>query len=405
LTLDVGGEYRLRFHDEDNMRLTGADDEFLLQRTRLYTDARYDGWLRAYAEFIDATSAYEEIVPRTIDENRADFINLFGEARVWEDGCGGSLSARLGRQELLYGNQRLISPLDWSNTRRTFDGATLLWKSQSWDVDAFWTRPVPFAQHVDNDHNFDNPDQSQQFYGVHATWHEVKDHTWDFYYLHLQEQDAVVTIGSPIATDFDTNTFGGRYQGRCADWLWEFEGAYQFGDFGADDQSAGFYTLGLGYDFKCLPWKPVLWAYYDWASGDSDPADGDRGTFHQLFPLGHKYFGFADLVARQNIEDWNFLLTAKPCDRVSLLAWWHIMHLEEANDALYNAAGAKVRNAAGADFGDDVGQELDFIIQVQLTMHADVLFGYSRFFSGDLIEDTGVGDDADFFYTQFSFKF
>jgi hypothetical protein len=33
---------------------------------------------------------------------------------------------RVGRQELLYGSQRLISTLDWANTRRTFQGENLL---------------------------------------------------------------------------------------------------------------------------------------------------------------------------------------------------------------------------------------------------------------------------------------
>jgi hypothetical protein len=409
-TLDLGGEYRLRFHDEQNLgssRLDGLDNDFLLERTRLYGDVRHNGWLRGYVEFIDATSSFEELPPRTIEENRADFINLFGEAKLYED-CGGSLSARAGRQELLYGSQRLISPLDWGNTRRTFDGAKLFWKSKSWDLDGFWTRPVSFSQHVSNDHNLDNPDQSQQFYGIFATWHEVKDHTWDFYYLGLEEDDLranpALATGAHLGR-FDAHTFGARYQGRCRDWLWEVEGAYQFGEFRDLDQSAGFYTIGGGYEFKCLPWQPVFWVYFDWASGDSDPSDGERGTFNQLFPLVHRYLGYMDLVARQNIEDWNFLLTAKPCEKVTLLAWWHIFHLEESRDALYNAPGAAIRSDPTGDSGSDVGQELDFTVQVQLRMHADVLFGYSHFFAGDFVADTGPGDDADFFFTQFSFKF
>lgn len=49
-----------------------------------------------------------------------------------------------------------------------------------------------------------------------------------------------------------------------------------------------------------------VWAWYDFASGDSDPTDGEIGAFNQLFPLGHKYFGFLDLMARQNIHDLNY---------------------------------------------------------------------------------------------------
>jgi hypothetical protein len=109
------------------------------------------------------------------------------------------------------------------------------------------------------------------------------------------------------------------------------------------------------------------------------------------------------------MQDWNFLLTAKPCEKVSLLAWWHVFHLEEARDSLYNAAGGVIRSDPTGSSGTDVGQELDFIVQVQLTPHADILFGYSHFFAGDYISSAAVdaqtGNDADFFYTQFSVKF
>ena len=41
----------------------------------------------------------------------------------------------------------------------------------------------------------------------------------------------------------------------------------------------------------------------DIASGDDDPTDGDLETFNQLFPLGHAYFGYIDVIGRQNIID------------------------------------------------------------------------------------------------------
>ena len=75
-----------------------------------------------FAEFIDADSHYENAPARPIDVNRSDMLNLFGDVMVY-DGSSGPIWARVGRQELLYGVQRVVSPLDWANTRRTFDGA------------------------------------------------------------------------------------------------------------------------------------------------------------------------------------------------------------------------------------------------------------------------------------------
>jgi hypothetical protein len=46
----------------------------------------------------------------------------------------------VGRQELLYGAQRLISPLDWANTRRTFEGGKLIWQGERVEV---WPKGFP----------------------------------------------------------------------------------------------------------------------------------------------------------------------------------------------------------------------------------------------------------------------
>lgn len=406
--IDAGGEYRLRHHHEVNLRgsnLTGLSDDFLLQRTRAYLDVHHSDWLRFYGELIDATSSGEEFPPRTIEENRFDALNLFGDVLLYEEGDD-KLWFRAGRQEQAYGAERLISPLDWANTRRTFDGLKLFYRSENWNFDGFWLRPVPFGQHVNNDHNFDHPDQSQEFMGIYATYKGIKDHALDVFYIRYAEYDAPGSAANPV--DFDLHTFGGRWLGKQDHWLGEIEGGLQLGEYGRQSQVAGYFTAGLGYEWVDLPWKPTLWAYHDWASGDDKPTDRRHGTFNQLFPLAHKYFGFADLVARQNIRDLNFLLTSQPTEKTKLLVWWHIFHLDDSRDALYNAAGAPIRSDPTGRAGTDVGQELDVTFQILITPRADLLLGYSHFYPGSFVLATnpaGVTGDVDFYYGQFSLKF
>src|SRR5262249_53476348 len=126
--MDVGGQYRMRQHHETNMRsfgVTGVDDDFLLYRTRLFTNLQVGDDLRVYAEYIDAEENYERHPARAIEVNRSDFLNLFVDVGLYENG-NGKLTFRGGRQELLYGSERLVSPLDWANTRRTFEGYKFL---------------------------------------------------------------------------------------------------------------------------------------------------------------------------------------------------------------------------------------------------------------------------------------
>jgi len=411
--MDTGGELRFRDHHEAGFRglgnigsdLTGRGDDFLLRRTRIYNNLRFGETFRFYGEMLDAASDFERYPAWAIEENRWDIQNLFGDLSLWDDGDG-KLLARVGRQEQLYGAERLVSPLDWANVRRTFDGAKFIWQGPKWKVDGFWTRPVPFGQHLGHDHNFDNPDQSQEFMGLYGTNGTVKDQTFDAYFLRLAEYDAPRTLVIPV--NFDVSLFGGRWLGRHEQWLWEFEGAYQFGSYGSGRQSAGFYTLGAGRELSDDKSKPTVWVYYDWASGDRDPTSGTHGTFNQLFPLSHKYFGFMDLVARQNIRDLNCLSTLQLTTKQKLLLWWHLFYLDQARDALYNAGGVPIRLSPDGSAGRYVGQEIDFLWTIQVNPRAEVMFGYSHFFGGSFIERTdppGVTGNADFYYSQWTWRF
>ncbi|MCA9123656.1 MAG: alginate export family protein [Planctomycetaceae bacterium] len=420
LTFDVGGEYRLRYQSEHNLRtkpLNGTSDDFLLHRTRLYLNAELGDRVRFFGEAIDATSNGHDFQPRGIEVNRIDALNLFTDVRLWSDSYG-DVWARGGRQELLYGAERFISPLDWSNTRRTFDGAKGFWKGEKWNIDGWWTRPVPFAQHLPHDRNFDSSNDQQEFAGVYATYKTEPGKAADFYFLRLADYSGTRSSANLTAGDFDYNAFGTRLKGSWQELLWEFEGGYQFGQFGPDDIQAGNFTIGLGHDFEQVCWKPSLWLYYDWASGDADPTDGKVGTANQYFPLGHKYLGWMDIVGRQNIEDLNMLLTLQLADNWKFLAWYHAFWLQQSRDALYDAGGAPIYHDPTGSAGDDIGQELDLLLQWVVTPRFDVWFGYSHFFAGDYFDSAAIqagpaglatngasGNDADFFYIQSTLRY
>jgi hypothetical protein len=392
---DVGGQYRMRGQVERNMRglgLTGVDDEFLLHRTRIYGDFHLSPNIRVFAELLDAQSVYENFAPRTIEVNRADMQNLFVDAKLF-DTSNGELTARIGRQELLYGAQRTVSPLDWANTRRNFEGAMLTWKKENWTMDGFWTNPI----RVDDD-SFDSPDRDQEFMGLYSTRKLSEHQTVDAYFLRYLNRRG--------PNDFEFNTLGMRSQGDRDGLLWEFEGAYQFGEnTDGSDHNAGMTTLGLGRKLADERWQPTLWAYYDWASGGNTPGDGNG--FHHLFPLGHKYYGFMDLYGRRNIEDFNLLLTTQPSKKLKLLAWYHYFTLATKSDSPYSIVMTPF-NGANAPGSVDLGHELDFIADYKIGQRQSLILGYSKFFAGKYYATTpGVpfNGNADFFYTEWSINF
>ena len=396
--LDLGGEYRIRYHNEQDhglTRLAGLDNTFFLSRLRLYANLELGSYLRLYAEGIDAAITGNQLPARGIEEDRSDILNLFFDLR--HTVAGHALTFRAGRQELLFGGQRLISPLNWGNTRRTFDGFRLIDQFGDFNVSAFAVKPRIVFPTASN-----RADESVEFMGIYGTFRGWAKNVVELYGLRLDESNGA-------AANFEFYTVGARVKGRHANFLYEVEGAYQGGEFGALDQSAGMFTAGVGYDLSgMLPWKPAVWAYYDWASGDGNPTDGDRGTFAQHFPLAHAYLGYMDLVGRQNTQSVSLRATVKPIDRLTVQLTGHIFRLDEARDALYNAGGGAIRRDATGASGRDVGREIDLLARVAILPKLELAAGYSHFFAGDFVKATnppGVDGDADFFYAALTLKF
>lgn len=405
-TLDIGGQLRLRYHHEEGMGRSSlstppnrgfldTDNDFLLSRLRLYTNWKANDWFRVYAEGITAdVLSNESYNPRPIDRNSGDFLNLFFDLGVTE-----STTVRVGRQELLYGAQRFVSPLDWANTRRTFEGIKVMHKSDDWAIDGFFTNYVPVSPD-----DFDEADYNQKFYGVYATYTGAKSASYDLFYIGYDNDNAyaaVPPVTSPAAgsADFSVHTFGGRIFGGSGDWLYEMVGALQTGrqsGLGLDHR-AGMCTCGVG---RKLPgsWTPTMWMYYDYASGNDSTTDGTFNRFNQLFPLAHKYLGFIDAAARSNISSPNCLLTMKPSSKLSLLAWYYYLGAADESDVIPGVAVPSAQTLDSTDFGN----ELDLIAKYQLDPRSNILFGYSTLWRGSKIIGT---DNADFFYTQWELNF
>lgn len=410
--LDLGGQYRMRQHSERQMRsvagpvtafggLTGVNDDFLLQRTRLFANlVSPDQIVRIYAEGIDAQESFQSSPARIIEQDPADMLNLFADVKLMELGDG-DVTIRGGRQELLYGSERLISPLDWANTRRTFQGVKTYWSNKNWSFDAFFTRPV-----IVDPNGFDSPDYHQEMSGFWLTNRAIKNQTFDFYYLIYRNASSFQPVKDSITNHYLFDTVGSRWQGSKDAWLWDFEGGVQYGtNTDGTAHAAGFWTTGAGYKWEKAKWKPTLWGYYDWSSGSN--ATGAGNGFNQAFPLVHKYLGFMDLYGRSNIETPNVLLTLQPHKKLQLLTWYYYFFLTNGNDTPYNVNSRSFNNTA-VPGSRDLGHEIDFVATYTINPRQTLLFGYSHFFTGAYYRTTpGVptSNDADFFYTQYQINF
>lgn len=399
--LSSGGQISSRYMNEGNSRLGRVRNTYDLFRVRTYADLWYRDNVRLFAEFIYADSIGYELTPLPIDRTRADILNLFADLKVGEVNEA-PVYLRIGRQELLLGSQRLISTLDWSNTRRRFDGVRLMTSSEKIDFDLFWVQPV-----IQNASKLDSVDHNQNFAGAWLTYRPQKGEFLDFYWLFLDNTNRTTQMGVTINPQ-NSHTFGTRYTGSRNGFLWDAELMGQFLERGQSNGFAGATATGVGYNWADAPMNPTFWLYYDYASGTRNPgANNNYSTFNPLYPFGHYYLGWADLVGRQNIQDLNMHLYLYPTNWITCWLQFHRFWLAERRDALYNAGGNAIRRDATGRAGNDVGSEVDFVVNFHLTKHADFLVGYSRLFGGDFLKNTrgNTGSiNSDLFYLMTSYR-
>jgi hypothetical protein len=395
----TGGEFRYRSNEEHDSRLSGKNNVYDLTRTRIYGDLWFRDIARLYVEGINAQSFNQDLPPAPVDQYNPNFLNLFADLKV------GTFKEqpiyfRAGRQELLYGSQRLISPLDWANTRRTFQGVKMFWQNAKWSADAFCVQPV-----VPSANSFASVNYEQLFTGLWGSYRPQKGEVIDLYYLNLDDVSHIYSGQFGQKGAMNLSTVGSRWYGNKNNWLWDTEAMLQFGSYSNQGILAHSYTMGGGYNFGKLPFNPSLWVYYDNASGDPDPGNNSvHRTFNQLFPFGHYYMGMTDLVGRQNINDIHTEISFFPTKWITCWAQYHVLRLDSPKDALYNSAGVVERVDPTGKSGSDVGEVFTGIINFTLDYHQNVFVQYSHLYAGDYLRKTGAPGSPDLLWLMYNYR-
>ncbi len=431
---DLGGEFRLRFEDHHYQAIQGVpgagdfrettpipDNTYWLFRTRLHVGYSFCDWSSIYVEGQDSYVEGDERIP-TPDQNRFDFRLAYldvGNAKRFP------LTARIGRQELKYGDERLIGPLDWHNITRVFDAVKLRYENEDLWADGFVSHVV-----IPDNHNFDMGNEYDWFSGVYAGSKTLVAKTEaEAYFLarnasvdspNLQATGHLV----PLATPRDIYTVGTRLKSlprAYGDWDYTLEGAYQFGRFKDTamgpslEHEAYAASLTVGYTFRKVPGTLRVSGEYSYASGDDDALDGKHKTFEQLFPTIHKFYGLMDFFAWQNMHSGRVGVSSKPHKQVEVAMDVHSFWLADDRDAFYRLNGTpRLTDGYGrfSEAGKYVGTELDLVVTYAPHPAVQVQIGAGRFFVGDYPSDSfslagvpGGSRDANWTYGQFRLRF
>ena len=395
--LRVRGEFRERMEGFDGLGFDDTrEDLYWLSRFRINASVTPSKTLSFQVQVQDA-----RVGDKTVGPTGSPFRAPFDLRMAFSDigAAAGPVTLRVGRQELAFGDQRLVGHVSWLNAARTFDGARITLRTKAMQVDAFGASVVRILAD-----EFDKSGAGNRFAGAYVTAPKLVPSGSVEPYV-FWRRDVNLRGETGLVADLAQTTMGLRFTGKMPARLdYNIEMALQRGSLGTDDVSAwaGHWQLR-----ETLPvaMGPKLTAEYNYASGDADPTDGVRGTFDQLYPTPHDKYGLADQVGWRNIHHARAGFELTPVKGLPVSTNYHSWWLADTHDGLYSAGGALLARVAGGAANRHVGQELDVQVSRSLFPQLQVAAGYAHIFTGAFLEEATPGASYSHPYVMVTYVF
>lgn len=378
--LRVRGEFRERMEGFTNAGFTrDRNDLYWLSRFRLNATVAPSPLLSFSLQAQDA-----RVGKKTVGSTGVPFKGPFDLRAAYADvGTANTpVAARVGRQELAYGEQRLIGHLSWTNTARTFDAAKVTLRSKRFQVDVFGASIVRIL-----DSEFDQSGNGNRLFGAYGVSTALLPKSTIEPYV-LWKRDANLRTEQDTTGNLEVATVGVRWVGKLPARIdYGTEMAVQSGSLGSDEVKAwaGHWQVRAGAPTR-VPMG--LTGEYNYASGDENPTDGTRGTFDQLYPTGHEKYGLADQVGWRNIHHLRAGVDVTPIRGLLLTANYHSWWLAERRDALYTSSSAVLARVTAGANDRHVGQEIDIQASRPITPQLQLAGGYAYIFPGAFLKQT-----------------
>jgi hypothetical protein len=112
-----------------------------------------------------------------------------------------------------------------------------------------------------------------------------------------------------------------------------------------------------------------------------------------------------DTWSWSNLHNVVIHLSAKPTPKLTAGVDLHAFWLADTDDAWRRANARTQVRPITPGASSFAGVEADVLVNYTVSRSCTLTAGYSHFFAGDYLDETGAGDDADFLYFISSLKF
>ncbi len=378
--LRIGGEARVRYEGftGSGFRQSSSDDH-LLSRLRLDILVRPNAHLSFVVQAQDARvfGTNQSPIP-TSYQDKLDLRKGYIEVGNSESD---PISVRAGRQELNFGEQRMIGYNGWRNTAQSFDAVRLILRRGGVRLDVFASGPVQVQD------RFNRLVPGNNLHGMYGSIERRKHRmTIEPYILwRLSHSWRVESGGFGRLNVFypGVHIFGKR--GDRFDY--DSEIAFEHGHSGTDHVRAWAGHWRAGYRTG----RPHWVAEYNYASGDKNSNDGLQGGFTAPYPSNHDRYGLADQVGWKNIHHMRTGTEVKVRPQWEIVFNVHNYWLASATDGLFTPANLQLARVERGAKSRRVGWEPD--VSAQWTPHVALQFGvgYARLIPGAFLREATPG--------------
>ena len=398
--IQFGTEERFRFEGYSGGSFNPASsDSYLLNRLRLGLIIKPVSWFRVVSQVQDARPFLQNPPFGPPNENKWNLKLAYAE---FGDAEKGPISVRVGRQEIDY-NNTIIANSEWRNQGRSYDAVVANLHLNRYRLGIFAASVVnPLDDEFINHHAAGN-----DIYGIYGGIDRVIPHSAiePFVLWRVAPSVSVETTTTKTAKGkLSEEAYGVRLRGKeISNFDYRAEAIGETGSAGTNPINAWATTDGVGYKIAAAPWKPRLFAGFDYASGDKNPTDRTHNTFDTMYPTAHDRFGISDQFGWQNIVAGRGGVTIEPHKRWTITGQYLDLWLASATDAVYNTSGSAIVRDATGKSGKHIGEEFDAYAWYEVNREVHIGAGIGHLMPGEFLAKTTKG--GSYTYPYFTVEF
>lgn len=373
-TVDIGGSIRPRVEFTET-KGAASNPSFTTMQTRVNVKATVDEQVSAFIQIQDVRTWGGEtgyLAPPSITSTGTDYtgnVDFHQAYFVVKNVLNSGFALKVGRQEMVFDEARLIGNIGWIQQAQSFDAARVDGRFGDVSLTGFFSQTNETSTHATLAGTA-NSAQDSEFIGARGTYHLAgKGRITGYWY---GAYDPIRSNGAGNMQELHTvglyavQTFNGVRV--------RFDGAFQFGDVTAtQDIQASMMTFSIGKKLDVAN-GAYIEAWLDYLSGDDGTNANRQENFVTPYATNHKFYGHVDRFLQNptaGLIDASVKAWIKPTAKLKLVAHGHKFTAAE-------------NTIAGAPAGsDDFGSEIDLQMHYALAKNTKAVFGISKYFMGD----------------------